>query len=362
MSDGNALLTEAWTTTKNDSIKIYAGYDKYMCQFSSIYNTLKVEMEDIEIGDDSEFGCIFSDSSKATFKPNVSGKLPRGPLFEFNSHPIGGFPDIPEHEKYLIDCKFLDDSCYSNITALVTERYRDHAIVYLMSPARRPAVIFCCCIENFDDVQLGGWLNVTANLLEMPFNETDERLFNLYCTNVELDSSPFLPESEVKDGLKIFLNDVHIEFTPVSQLKQCQKGWIFYGNIGSILIRHEYSPMFNIQQGHFVGNLRSMIQGVGKNEFLCWMLCPTFNVYKRNKELYQKCIDNVYQPVAKRQRKKVEKPKSTQFAFKNSELSDKKKKVENDEPPPAPVVIETLPPRPQKNVGELLGEIFFKKR
>lgn len=61
--------------------------------------------------------------------------------------PVGEFPDIPEHERYLMECEFLADTCYSNISALVTEKYQDHAIVYLMAPARRPAVIFGCCIK-----------------------------------------------------------------------------------------------------------------------------------------------------------------------------------------------------------------------
>uniref|UniRef100_A0AC34FLG8 Uncharacterized protein n=1 Tax=Panagrolaimus sp. ES5 TaxID=591445 RepID=A0AC34FLG8_9BILA len=317
-------------------------------------------MEDFDFDDDSEFGCCYSDSSKTKFKPPIVGKLPLNPLFEFNTHPIGGFPDIPDHEKYLKDCKFLDDICYSNITALVTEKYLDHAIVYLMSPARRPAVIFRCCIENFDDVELGGWIKVTANLLEMSFDEMGERLFNLYCTNIKHDFSPSLPKSEVKDSVKVFLNDVRISFTAVTEIKQCEKGWILYSDFGSILIRHEYSPMFSTQSGHFVGSLRSMIQGVGNNEYLCWMLCPTFNVYRRKGDLHQKCVDNVFQTVPKTQRwKKPERNNPLQKAFEKFKPSYAKKEEEKESPK---IEIETLPPPPELNVGEQLAKIFYKKR
>uniref|UniRef100_A0AC35GKG1 Uncharacterized protein n=1 Tax=Panagrolaimus sp. PS1159 TaxID=55785 RepID=A0AC35GKG1_9BILA len=213
---------------------------------------------------------------------------------------------------------------------------------------------------NFNDIKLGTWLKVTANLLEMPFNEPDERLFNLYCTDIQIDYSKTLFQSEVKDDVKVFLNNVHVAFNLGSKVKQCKKGWIFYGDFGSILILDEYSPMFNIRRGHFLGTLRSMIQGVGKdNEYVCWMLCPTFNVYRKNHELHQKCVDSVFQPVPKKpRRQRQERPNILQTAFER--YPDEKNDEAEKETPY--VVFETLPPRAVKNVGERLGDVFFRKK
>lgn len=45
----------------------------------------------------------------------------------------------------------------------------------------------------------------------MPFNESDERLFNLYCTDIQVDYSENLFQSEVKDDIKVFVRFFNVK-------------------------------------------------------------------------------------------------------------------------------------------------------
>jgi hypothetical protein len=200
-----------------------------------------------EFSDNDSDGVVYYENSE--YKPQVIGKSAKNEIFEFFTCPRGEFSEMPKHQEYLADCLLLSDVCYSNIAAIVTEKYADYAMVYLVAPARRPALIYRSCVRDFDAIQLGSWLNVTACLLGMPDcdgpESRDERFYNLYCSTVEPDISESLPKPEIKDGVKVFLNDVQVSFTETSSIKSCIRGWVLYADFGAILIPDKCAPILS---------------------------------------------------------------------------------------------------------------------